>query len=64
MPDISMCKNETCPLRKTCYRFMAKPSPWRQAYGEFKWSEDNEGKVTCDNYWPVYRVNPEVEDGA
>jgi hypothetical protein len=43
---------------------MAKPSPWRQAYGKFKWSEDNEGKVTCDNYWPVYRVNPEVEDGA
>jgi hypothetical protein len=22
-PDISMCDNKTCPLRNTCYRFIA-----------------------------------------
>ena len=52
-PDISMCKNKTCPLRMTCYRFTAKPDPWQQAYGEFKWNEDNEGNVTCEHYWDV-----------
>ena len=53
MADISMCDNKTCPLKMTCYRFIAKPNPWRQTYGEFKWSEDNEGKITCSHYWPV-----------
>lgn len=50
MPDISMCSNKTCPLRMTCYRFIAKANPWGQSYGDFKWTEDNEGKVTCDSY--------------
>ena len=51
MPDISMCRNETCPLRMTCYRFIAKADPWGQTYSDFQWTEDNEGKVTCDSYW-------------
>jgi hypothetical protein len=56
MPDISMCKTDTCPLKEACYRFMVKPNPWRQAYSDFKWSEDNEGKVTCDHYWPIVEL--------
>ena len=51
MADISMCYNDTCPLRETCYRFTAKPNPWRQTYADFTWSEDNEGKITCGDYW-------------
>ena len=35
MPDISMCKNETCRMRKTCYRFTANPNSF-QAYADFK----------------------------
>lgn len=31
MPDITMCADEQCPKRKTCYRFIAAPSG-RQAY--------------------------------
>lgn len=58
-PDIAMCDNKTCPLRMTCYRFIAEPNPWRQTYGYFKWDEDNEGKVTCDYYWDSasYKTN-------
>jgi hypothetical protein len=35
MPDICMCKNEKCPKKEECYRYMAKPSEW-QSYIEFK----------------------------
>lgn len=32
MPDITMCNDETCPIRNECYRFRAIPSEHRQAY--------------------------------
>lgn len=48
MPDISMCQNEACPLKKNCYRYTARPSSFLQTYGYFK--PDEEGK--CDHYWP------------
>ena len=32
MPDITMCKDDMCPSRKNCYRFMAEPNPYRQSY--------------------------------
>ena len=35
MADISMCANQTCPLKETCYRFNATPSE-RQSYSDFK----------------------------
>ena len=36
MPDISMCLNKKCELRKKCYRFTAEPSQYRQSYANFK----------------------------
>jgi hypothetical protein len=35
MPDISMCMNNTCPSNRSCYRYTAKPNPYRQAYAHF-----------------------------
>ena len=32
MVDISMCRNEKCPLKDKCYRFLAKPDPRWQSY--------------------------------
>ncbi len=32
MPDISMCLDDECPSRLTCWRFMATPSEYRQSY--------------------------------
>lgn len=49
MPDISMCQNKECPLSKTCYRFLAEPDPYWQAYAGFQ--PDKNGK--CEGYWPV-----------
>lgn len=31
MPDLTMCKGGVCPIRKNCYRAIAKPSE-RQSY--------------------------------
>jgi hypothetical protein len=55
MPDISMCQNEGCPLKKKCYRYTATPSVGLQTYGWFK--PDEEGK--CDYYWD----NKDYKDG-
>lgn len=48
MPDISMCKNNTCPSRKSCYRHTATPNPNRQTYNLF---EVEKGKDKCPYYW-------------
>lgn len=42
MPDISMCENEECPLRHRCYRFMAEPDDYCQAYTAFAIGVDGE----------------------
>jgi len=35
MVDVSMCKDEKCPARQKCYRFVATPSTFLQMYGSF-----------------------------
>jgi len=54
MPDISMCCNLDCPVKKKCYRWMAKPDKW-QSYAEF------DGGKKC-KYFIKYRVSTEVEN--
>jgi hypothetical protein len=46
MPDISMCQNNKCPKRLTCYRFIAIPDELLQAYSYFEPEENGE----CDGY--------------
>lgn len=50
MPDISMCSDKDCPSAECCYRFMATPSPFLQAYGKF--NREN-GASKCGHFWPV-----------
>ncbi len=45
MPDIAMCLNNDCPLKKDCYRFCAIPSH-TQYYVDFKFDENGE----CDDF--------------
>ena len=49
MPDLSMCQNEKCLMKKTCYRFTAVPSI-RQVYADFK--PDANGKCEYHIYKP------------
>ena len=51
MPDITMCKSTTCPLKDNCYRNPAsgtKPCEYRQVWflGMTEWGEE------CGYYWP------------
>lgn len=46
--DISMCKNSSCPLHTTCFRFLATPDRYMQTYGGFTYDEETK---KCDYYW-------------
>lgn len=50
MPDISKCKNESCKLKETCYRYVCNPNDY-QSYGVFEIDEET-GK--CKFYYPVH----------
>ena len=41
MPDITMCVNDDCPLRETCYRYMAEPST-AQSMAKYEWKDDGQ----------------------
>lgn len=45
MPDITMCTGEGCPLKQTCWRYIAKPSEWQCYFTEVPLKD---GK--CDYY--------------
>jgi hypothetical protein len=47
MADITMCANQQCPSRETCYRFTAPANELRQSMADFKPNES--GK--CEDYW-------------
>ena len=49
MADITMCLDSTCPKRKKCYRFTAKPNEYRQSY--FSDSPREDGAVGCKEYY-------------
>lgn len=34
MPDVTMCKGKGCKVKTRCYRFVAKPDEYRQAWFE------------------------------
>ena len=54
MPDIAMCLNEECPRKAECYRYMARPSEYRQSYMAFK----AEG---CEDFVPLRAALQEMK---
>ena len=53
MPDISMCKNVECPKKEKCYRFMANPDPYRQAYSNFNFIIDEDEVFHCQYFLSI-----------
>ncbi len=49
MPDITMCDDEKCHLKKICYRFRAIPNEHRQSYFLQTPRKDYE----CDYFYPI-----------
>ncbi len=48
MPDYTLCVNANCPMRMTCYRFIAAPSGY-QSYSLFSPND----KGVCEMYMEV-----------
>ena len=46
MPDITMCKDSTCPKNEKCQRYTSDPNPLWQAYFTESPREDKE----CNRY--------------
>lgn len=49
MPDIVMCQNKDCPYASKCYRQMAEPNSYRQAYSYFEPNDKGE----CEWFTPL-----------
>lgn len=62
MPDITMCINEFCGFKDTCYRYTANPNEFRQAYAEFKPKKGANGLLECDHYWKDTRTQKEINN--
>jgi len=56
MADNSKCRDETCTLKETCWRFQAEDNPFRQSYGNYK--QDKDGN--CDYYWE-FQIDNDIE---
>lgn len=56
MPDITMCKGYSCPMKDTCYRFTAKPNPNRQSYFSSVGYKIVKAKPVCEHYSPIEAV--------
>ena len=52
MPDATMCNNENCGLKESCYRFNADPSFW-QYYNNFIPFFNDCDELECDFYYPM-----------
>lgn len=50
MPDISMCSGKSCPVKKKCYRYKAKPSEYQSYFAEPP-IKIKDGVAKCDYYW-------------
>lgn len=65
MADIAMCKDDECPSKSNCYRFLAKPAEMLQTIGEFG---RKPGESKCSYYWEagsrsvVRRLNAQLKD--
>ena len=62
MPDITMCNNRFCPRKNKCYRHVATPGEYQQAY--FGFTDEEHERVfgeNCGHYWEVTLVCLKLE---
>lgn len=53
MSDITKCYGKGCPIKDTCYRYLAVGNPFRQAY----WVGEVYKDGKCDYHMKVYVVD-------
>ena len=58
MPDIQMCLDNKCPMRKRCYRYTAIPdSQWQSVGNSMRKKNQKKCKMFCDNAGRSKRSN-------
>ncbi len=58
MPDITICVNKICPLRKQCYRYLVMPGRY-QSYSHFTYNvEEN----SCENFVPILKGDRVIKE--
>lgn len=65
MPDITMCKNNNCVAKATCFRYIAVPNEHGQSYFI---GHPNKENNKCDYYMPYkdddgYEIDPMEKGG-
>lgn len=50
MADITMCRDQNCPVKEKCYRFTANPGMMQSYFLDIP-GKIEDGKFTCDMYW-------------
>ncbi len=54
MPDITMCSDDGCPLKESCYRHEASGTQVTERFQAwFHFSPRRKGADVCDSYWKV-----------
>jgi hypothetical protein len=53
MVDITICIQEACGLKDSCYRYLAKPDPLHQSMWSFQPNYQMTDGWTCDGYMPA-----------
>lgn len=48
MSDITKCSGDNCPLKESCFRYIAKDNPLWQSWFSVTPIKDN----TCEHFWP------------
>ena len=52
MPDITMCVGKFCPLKETCYRYLASPNEYQSYFLEAPYKNND-----CEHYWKINKLN-------
>lgn len=61
MPDIGMCYGVGCPAKDRCYRCIAPPDPFWQAYADYDRERGENG--ICRYLWDVSLDDDEADNG-
>lgn len=52
MPDITMCKGLECPMKRKCYRFLAKPDMLQSFFVDIPYEPKTN---SCEYLMPLYK---------
>ena len=72
MPDITLCMNKNCPLKKRCGRFMGEPDNLWQSFANFQpftfFQYSTTGgpdvpKTECDYFWDIKEYPYKLKKG-